>query len=197
MSIFFSIDAPAPICFFIINDLKTLVFGASPMPVNLLNRSKLIFDAAGIGASYIPGHGHADTLSLELSIGKERVIVNSGISEYAETKMRLLQRKTRSHSTIEVNGEDSSQVWNSFRVGNRAKVVKRDCFLDSNDTIVMNATHNGYKKWLGGCLHSRKINFGKSYLSISDYIHGSYKSAISRIYFHPLLKLKITFDDKF
>ena len=29
--------------------------------------SKLIFDAAGIGASYIPGHGHADTLSLELS----------------------------------------------------------------------------------------------------------------------------------
>ena len=46
------------------------------------NNNKLIFDAANVGPDYIPGHAHADTLSFELSIGEQRVFVNSGTSEY-------------------------------------------------------------------------------------------------------------------
>jgi len=44
--------------------------------------NKLIFDASHVGPAYIPGHAHADTLSFELSIGTQRVFVNSGTSEY-------------------------------------------------------------------------------------------------------------------
>ena len=42
----------------------------------------LIADVADIGPDYIPGHGHADALSFELSLFGKRVIVNSGISTY-------------------------------------------------------------------------------------------------------------------
>ena len=51
-------------------------------------KATLIADFAKIGADYIPGHGHADTLSFELSIGTDRVFVNSGTSEYGKGKNR-------------------------------------------------------------------------------------------------------------
>ncbi|MDG2312868.1 MAG: alginate lyase family protein, partial [Alphaproteobacteria bacterium] len=63
--------------------------------------SKLIFDAAAVGPDYIPGHAHADTLSFEMSVGCERVFVNTGTSEYGLTENRINQRKTRSHNTVE------------------------------------------------------------------------------------------------
>ena len=37
-------------------------------------------------------------------------LVNRGISEYELTQNRLIQRKTLSHNTIEIDGRDSSQV---------------------------------------------------------------------------------------
>ena len=49
-----------------------------------LQKSKavVLIDAAPIGPSYLPGHGHADTLSFELSLYGQRVMVNSGTSCY-------------------------------------------------------------------------------------------------------------------
>ena len=95
--------------------------------------SKLIFDASPVGPDYIPGHAHADTLSFELSIINQRTFVNSGISEYGITSKRINQRKTRSHNTVEVDGKDSSQVWGSFRVARRAKIVSR--YIERNKTV--------------------------------------------------------------
>ena len=50
-----------------------------------------ILDVAPIGPDYLPGHAHADTLSFELSIGKERVIVNGGTSTYGSGPQRHLE----------------------------------------------------------------------------------------------------------
>lgn len=150
-----------------------------------IDNNKLIFDASAIGPDYIPGHAHADTLSFELSIGKQRVFVNSGTSEYGLSSLRHNQRKTRSHNTVEVNGKDSSQVWSSFRVANRAKIVSRNVELNQDNCIVLNAAHNGYKSMFGGCIHSRKLTLCKDSLSLSDKLQGIFKYAISRFYFHP------------
>ena len=69
-----------------------------------------------MGPDYIPGHAHADTLSFELSIGAQRVFVNSGTSEYGLSPKRLNQRKTAAHNTVEVDGKDSSQVWSGLEL---------------------------------------------------------------------------------
>jgi len=153
--------------------------------------NKLIFDASSVGPDYIPGHAHADTLSFELSLGTQRVLVNSGISEYGSSTKRISQRKTSSHNTVEVDGKDSSTVWSSFRVANRARILSRLSKLKSDNNIILQADHNGYKSLFGGCIHSRKLIFNQDCLVISDSLKGSFKFAISRFHFHPDLKISL------
>lgn len=153
--------------------------------------SKLIFDAAPVGPDYIPGHAHADTLSFEFSIGRQRILVNSGISEYGLSESRTRQRKTLSHNTVEIDGKDSSQVWSGFRVAKRARIVERYSNLNSDQSIVFRATHDGYKTRFGGCFHTRQIVLGKGSFSIIDTLNGSFKCAKSRLYFHPDLIIKL------
>jgi uncharacterized heparinase superfamily protein len=153
--------------------------------------NKLMFDAAPVGPNYIPGHAHADTLSFELSIGAQRVFVNSGTSEYGLSLKRHNQRKTASHNTVEVDGKDSSQVWSGFRVANRAEIVSRYAELNHDHGIVLQAAHNGYKLLLGGCIHSRKLTFSENTLSVSDSLEGAFRYAKSCFYFHPDLIISL------
>jgi uncharacterized heparinase superfamily protein len=153
------------------------------------NSSKLIFDAAGVGPDYIPGHAHADTLAFELSIGAQRVFVNSGTSEYGLSPVRVNQRKTASHNTIEVDEKDSSQVWSGFRVANRARIIERSSKLKLDNNIFLKATHNGYKSLIGGCYHSRELVFNGTSLVVRDELHGDFTVAKLRFYFHPDLEV--------
>ncbi|QTH64621.1 alginate lyase family protein [Psychrosphaera ytuae] len=163
-------------------------FADSGYMVASSEKLKLIFDAARVGPDYIPGHAHADTLSFELSIGKERVIVNSGTSQYGMSEQRLLERKTVSHNTVEIDGKDSSQVWSGFRVAKRAKITERRCRVDSGN-ILMEAAHDGYKTLFGGVIHKRFLDLSCDTLTIKDSFSGVYNSAVSRFYFHPSLKV--------
>lgn len=80
-----------------------------------------LLDVAPIGPDYLPGHAHADTLSFELSLFGERVIVNGGTSRYGSGPERLAERGTAAHSTVQIDGADSSEVWGGFRVARRAR----------------------------------------------------------------------------
>ena len=66
--------------------------------VNAGRSCKAILDAAKIGPDYQPGHAHADTLSFELSLYGQRVLVNSGTSTYALGKQRQYERSTKAHN---------------------------------------------------------------------------------------------------
>ena len=157
------------------------------------NNFKFIFDAGSIGPSYIPGHAHADSLSFELSIADERVFVNSGISHYNLGAARLEQRSTISHNTIVIDDKNSSQVWHNFRVGNRAKIIKR--IISSDDKVIsIEAEHDGYSGFFSECAHNRKIKIKDNEIRVTDLIKGSFKSAVSRIYIHPNIKIQ-TFND--
>ncbi|MDB9985972.1 heparinase II/III family protein [Pelagibacterales bacterium] len=147
--------------------------------------NKLIFDASPIGPDYIPAHAHADTLAFELSIGKQRVFVNSGISEYGVGKDRLNQRQTASHNTVEVDGKDSSKVWGSFRVANRARILGRLIEFNQDPSISLSAGHNGYKSLFGGCIHQRNLILTSNSLQVLDVLEGDFKKAIARFYIHP------------
>jgi uncharacterized heparinase superfamily protein len=153
--------------------------------------NKLIFDASPVGPDYIPGHAHADTLSFELSIGAQRVFVNSGTSEYGLSPKRLAQRKTASHNTVKVDGKDSSQVWSGFRVANRAEIISKHTELKNDHRIELLAAHNGYKSLFGGCIHTRKLTFSENSLIVSDSLERTFKYAKSRFYFHPDLLVSL------
>jgi uncharacterized heparinase superfamily protein len=154
--------------------------------------NKLIFDASPVGPDYIPGHAHADTLSFELSIGKQRVFVNSGISEYGISQNRLNQRKTASHNTVEVDCNDSSQVWSGFRVGRRAQIIEKKQKLISDGSVYLSAAHDGYRSLFFGCIHKRALYFNEKSIIVVDELIGNFTKAKSRFHFHPELNVTLT-----
>ena len=145
----------------------------------------IIADVAEIGPSYIPGHGHADVLSIEMSLFGKRVIVNSGISTYKSGSDRNIQRGTQAHSTITIDDTDSSEVWGGFRVAKRAKVFNINIIKEEND-FKFSACHDGYKRLNEKVVHCREWSVSENLLVVKDNITGSGKHKIvSVLPLHP------------
>jgi uncharacterized heparinase superfamily protein len=128
----------------------------------------LLCDIAAIGPDEQPGHGHADTLSFELSLGEQRVVVNGGTSTYATGVQRSRERSTRSHSTLEFDGQDSSEVWGGFRVARRARIVARHVAEPSDATVRLEGAHDGYARLRHGAVHKRSWQLSDDRLVIED-----------------------------
>jgi len=142
-----------------------------------------ILDVAAIGPDYLPGHGHADILSFELSLFNKRVIVNSGTFCYQDGQERRQLRQTSAHSTVEINNESSSEVWGSFRVGRRAypcslKVKK------SFSEVAVSCSHNGYQRFSSKPVHHRIWKMTQDKLNIYDEVSGVLP-AVARYILHP------------
>ncbi|WP_019026744.1 heparinase II/III family protein [Colwellia piezophila] len=150
----------------------------------------LIIDHANVGPDYLPGHAHADTLSFELSVGLERVFVNSGTSLYGVSKERLRQRKTAAHNTVVVDEDDSSEVWSGFRVARRAyaKLLKVN---ESVDEIFLQAQHDGYKRLKGKVIHSRSFTTKSNAIRIKDELTGRVNQACAYFHLHPSIKVEV------
>jgi uncharacterized heparinase superfamily protein len=130
-----------------------------------------LVDRAAVGADYLPGHAHADTLSFELSLFGQRVIVNSGTSVYGTGHERQRQRGTAVHSTVVIDGKDSSEVWGGFRVARRARVFHRKT-VNHDNHILLSSCHDGYKRLKGKPVHCREWIFSDDSLLIKDQITG-------------------------
>ena len=142
-----------------------------------------ILDVGEVGPSYNPGHAHADTLSFEMSCEDSRFIVNGGTSSYW-SKNRNYERSTAAHSTVEINGESSSQIWATFRVAKRA--FPRDLEIkDYGDAWKITCSHDGYKRLRGSPVHKREWTFEDSSVLIRDTIEGTFREACARFILHP------------
>ncbi|UXC30024.1 heparinase II/III family protein [Aliarcobacter butzleri] len=137
-----------------------------------------ILDIGEIGASYIPGHAHADTFNFELYIKEKPFIVDTGLSTYNIGKQRNIERSTKAHNTVEINNENSSEVWGGFRVANRANIIE---LIEKEDLI--KATHDGYKKKFS-ILHTREWKFEEDKIIINDTLNKKCQ-AIARLHFYP------------
>ena len=132
----------------------------------------VLADIAPVGPDYLPGHAHADTLSFEMSLYQRRVIVNSGTSVYGLSAERHRQRGTRAHSTLCLFNENSSEVWEGFRVGRRAR-VSRVSAEQGSETLKLAAQHDGYCHLDGHPKHRRTWCLENSNLTIHDDIIGA------------------------
>lgn len=159
--------------------------------VHLAAQGKAILDVAPLGVDYQPGHAHADSLSFELSLKGQRVLVNSGISVYGTGALRHFQRGTKAHNTLCINGENSSEIWAGFRVGRRA-YPQGLSIQEGSQALKITCSHTGYLRLKGRNLHQRQWTFLARGLSIQDKIKGPYQHAEVRYYFHPALALEVS-----
>ena len=147
-----------------------------------------LIDAAPVGPDYLPAHGHADTLSFELSLFGQRVLVNSGTSHYGIDAERLRERGTAAHNTVVVDGLDSSEVWGSFRVARRALPALLS-ITQQEHQIIVDASHGGYRHLPGRNIHRRRWVVADDSMIIEDEITGSFNSAEARFHLHPYIKI--------
>ncbi len=158
--------------------------------VRIENGEAIAFlDVGAVGAYYLPGHAHADTLTFELSLSGQRVIVDSGTSIYDIGKERLRQRGTAAHNTVIIGGENSSEVWNSFRVAHRAKPFGLQ-ITEKGGPISVVCAHNGYKRMSGKPTHQRSWHFSENRMKVADTVSGELRDACGRFHFHPDIKVK-------
>lgn len=142
-------------------------------------------DVAPVGPDYLPGHAHADTLSFELSVFGQRVVVNGGTSRYGAGPQRLRERETAAHSTVEVAGQSSSEVWGGFRVARRARPFGLKTDLQ-DDRAEVACSHDGYRRLPGQPVHRREWCLDAAGLSVSDFVAGGNHAAVARFILHPL-----------
>jgi len=147
-----------------------------------------LLDVARIGPDYLPGHGHADTLSFELSLFGQRVVVNSGTSQYGLGEERLRQRGSAAHSTVELDGAASSEVWGGFRVARRARPFGL-AITNQDQGLKVTCAHDGYRRLKGKPIHRRRWWLAENTLQVSDCIDGEFRVAVARYYLHPTVQV--------
>ena len=154
---------------------------------------ELIADVGNIGPDYIPGHAHSDTFNFELYVNEKPFIVDTGVSTYENNERRFIERSTYSHNTVKIGNYEQSEVWSSFRVANRAKIVS----LKESENEV-EATHNGYEKI--GFLHTRAFRAEKNEIVMEDKIskiEGEKDKDIEKtafLHFHPSVSVTVLND---
>ncbi|WP_197493490.1 alginate lyase family protein [Formosa sp. Hel1_33_131] len=146
---------------------------------------ELLMDVGQIGASYQPGHAHADTFNFELYINNTPVFVDTGISTYNVGDIRAKERSTEAHNSVVVNNISSSVVWSGFRVAKRAKVT-----IENELEQSIQASHDGYLNL--GVLHKRAWAWNPHKISIIDDLSGTPKNAKAYFHFHPEVNFKAT-----
>lgn len=161
--------------------------------VRLQNRQALILaDVGSVGPDHLPGHAHAGTLSFELSVGSNRLVVNGGVSVYGADAERQRQRSTRAHSTLVIDGENSSEVWAGFRLARRARVIATGS-EHGTEALRFYATHDGYRRLKGAPLHKRSWALSPQDLLIQDEVEGRGQHEIE-IIFHLALSWQVQAD---
>lgn len=126
----------------------------------------MYFDTDEIGPDHVPGHAHADTLQVLLWYQDQPIFVDTGTSTYDPGPRRNYERGTSAHNTVMINGEDSSEMWGSFRVGRRARVVSCNTIVDTAQLWHCEAVHDGYRA--RGALHRRAVAVSPERVVVTD-----------------------------
>jgi uncharacterized heparinase superfamily protein len=135
-------------------------------------RAHLVLDVGDACPDDLPAHAHADCLSFELWVDGRLLIVDTGTSTYEPGVRRAYERSTAAHNTVEVDSEDQTEVWGTFRAGRRA----RGTLLvaeDDGTAITVVASHNGYRHLPGSPIHRRCWIAGPGGLQIDDVVDGA------------------------
>ncbi len=122
-------------------------------------RSVVIVDCGAPAPAKIDRLAHAGTLSFELSVGRDRMIVNVGAAPAAGPEWRDATRATAAHSTLVIADVSSSEP-RPEGLGRRPEKVEVQR-QEANGAHWLEASHDGYLKPFGA-LHRRRLYLSES-----------------------------------
>lgn len=131
----------------------------------------LMLDCGEIGAMS-GGHGHADTLSIELAIRGKTLLVDSGTYTYHESKeLRDYFRSTTAHNTLTIDEKSSSEPADKFSWQKRANAHVHS-WISEDRFDFFEGSQDGYQSLTNApAAHQRSVLFLKNdYIIMRDYV---------------------------
>ena len=102
---------------------------------------------------------HAGTLAFEMSVGRERMIVNCGAAPAADPAWRDALRATAAHSTLTLSDTNSSELRDSG-LGRRPETVESER-QEASGGQLLELSHDGYARAFGA-IHRRRLYLSES-----------------------------------
>ena len=131
----------------------------------------LAFDHGPLGHLAIAAHGHADALAVWLHWGEEAVLVDPGTYLYhSQDGLRDALRGTRAHNTLALADKEQSRIVGPFAWSDHARAD-----LVSASEQVLEAEHDGYRRWFG-LIHRRRVQVDDNAIWIEDRLLGRPKT---------------------
>lgn len=154
----------------------------SGLAVGRIGDWSLVADVGDPCPDELPAHAHADALSFLLYHKQNRVVGEAFTSTYAPGVRRAFERSTAAHTTVQIDGVDSTEVWGAFRAARRARVAIES--IDGHgDHVALTAAHDGYRRLKGAPVHRRRFELVEQGLQVTDEVQGVGKHFIeSRVY---------------
>jgi Heparinase II/III-like protein/Heparinase II/III N-terminus len=134
---------------------------------------RLIVDAAPLGYLAIAAHGHADALSLVLSVAGHPLLIDPGTYAYhTERRWRDYFRGTSAHNTLRVDGLDQSVSGGPF-LWTRHATARCLAFESGADRERIVAEHDGYRRLKDPVVHRREIvcEHAARLIRVTDQLH--------------------------
>lgn len=137
---------------------------------------RLLVDCGPLGYLSIAAHGHADALSIYLSVAGREFLVDPGTYTYhGKADWRMHFRGTRAHNTVTVDGHDQSVQAGNFMWLQHAKAT---ClrYLKSRHEDHFVGEHDGYQRLSDPVTHRREILRAGSTFQVTDTLvcHGEH-----------------------
>jgi hypothetical protein len=145
----------------------------------------LLMDFGPLGLGSTAAHGHADALSLWLSIDDEYFLVDAGTYAYhSHPEWRTFFRSTAAHNTACLDGFNQSEMAGRFLWSSKAN-ARLLRFEDNSGQVTIEAEHDGYSHLPDPVSHRRNVSFDRTTGNIS--IEDSFRCAARHeveLFFH-------------
>ncbi len=151
----------------------------------------LIVDTGAPPRPPFDADAHAGTLSFEMSVGPERLVVNCGAAALAEDAWLRAQRATAAHSTAVIDDTNSAEVLESgFGRRPDSVVVERE---SADGATWITAAHDGYVAPFG-LIHRRRLYVARDGEDVrgEDTFEGRHDGGFAvRFHLHPDVKVSL------
>ena len=145
----------------------------------------LLMDFGPLGLGSTAAHGHADALSLWLSIDDEYFLVDAGTYAYhSHPEWRTFFRSTAAHNTACLDGFNQSEMAGRFLWSSKAN-ARLLRFEDNSGQVTIEGEHDGYLHLPDPVSHRRNVSFDRTTGNIS--IEDSFRCAARHeveLFFH-------------
>ncbi|MBM3525018.1 MAG: hypothetical protein FJX57_18885, partial [Alphaproteobacteria bacterium] len=156
------------------------------------HRTLVVFNSGAPPPRGIDLHAHAGQLSFEMSVARERVVVNCGGAPSGDAAWAMAARATAAHSTVTIDETNSAELRAEGGMVRRPRRLEASR-EDADGSVLAMASHDGYAPNFG-LTHRRRLWLSGDGTDLrgEDVLVGTHKGLFAvRFHLHPEIQVSL------